>query len=185
MRPTTAHILNGCPTALTQVRPSGPLLTRPDSFKYVWRASKRAAGFKSVPNILYQEPMRAEGPKERPTTHSSSSTMCSDAESAKAAPTMAQVYIPTSWSIVIRLLYSNLWVLAKCLEFCGVPYMVLPYLASFFSITGCRVFLEPSPGNMRTRNWKPYVVRINAQKLPFLQYLIFAACVYISESKLY
>ena len=60
--------------------------------------------------------MRAEGPKERPTTHSSCSTMCSDAESAKAAPNMAQIYItPTSWSVVIRLLYSNLWVLAKCL----------------------------------------------------------------------
>ena len=62
----------------------------------------------------------AKGPKERPTTHSSSSTMCSDAESAKAATNMAQVYItPISWSVVIRLLYSNLWVLAKCLEFYG------------------------------------------------------------------
>ena len=45
---------------------------------------------------------------------------------------MAQVYTtPTLWSVVIiRLLYSNLWVLAKCLEFCGVPYMVLPCFAS-------------------------------------------------------
>ena len=70
--------------------------------------------------MLYQEPIRAEGPKEHPTMHSSSSTMCSDAKSAKAAPNMAQVYItPTPWSVVI---YSNFWVLAKCLEFCGVPY---------------------------------------------------------------
>ena len=35
--------------------------------------------------------MRAEGPKERPTTHSSSSTMCWTAKSAKAAPNMGQV----------------------------------------------------------------------------------------------
>ena len=27
--------------------------------------------------VSYQEPMRAEGPKERPTTHSSSRTMLS------------------------------------------------------------------------------------------------------------
>ena len=38
-----------------------------------------------------QEPMRAEVPKERPTTHSSSSTMCWAAKSAKAAPNMAQI----------------------------------------------------------------------------------------------
>ena len=45
--------------------------------------------------------MRAGGPKERPTTHSSSTTMCSEAKGAKAAPNMAQVYItPTSWSVV-------------------------------------------------------------------------------------
>ena len=35
--------------------------------------------------------MRAEGPKERPTTHSSSSTMCWTAKSARAAPNMAQL----------------------------------------------------------------------------------------------
>ena len=35
--------------------------------------------------------MRAEGPKERPTMHSSSSTMCWTAKSARAAPNMAQV----------------------------------------------------------------------------------------------
>ena len=73
--------------------------------------------------------MKAEGPKERPTTHSSSTTMCSDQECKSSTPNMAQVYTtPTSWSVVIRLLYSNLW--AKCLEFCGVPYMVLPCFAS-------------------------------------------------------
>ena len=33
--------------------------------------------------------MRAEGPKERPTTHSSSSTMCWSAKCAKAAQNMA------------------------------------------------------------------------------------------------
>ena len=36
--------------------------------------------------------MRAEGPKERPTTHSSiGSTVCWTAKSARAAPNMAQV----------------------------------------------------------------------------------------------
>ena len=74
--------------------------------------------------------MRAEGPKERPTTHSSSSTMCWTAKSAKAAPNMAQVeevYITSTLGSVVRPL---LWVLdAKCLEFCGVPYMVLQCLA--------------------------------------------------------
>ena len=33
--------------------------------------------------------MRAEGPKERPTTHSSSSTMCLDEECKVAAPNTA------------------------------------------------------------------------------------------------
>ena len=36
--------------------------------------------------------MRAEGPKERPTTHSSSSTMCWSAKCAKAAQNMALYY---------------------------------------------------------------------------------------------
>ena len=35
--------------------------------------------------------MRAEGPKEHPTAQNSSSTMCSDAKSANAAPNMVQV----------------------------------------------------------------------------------------------
>ena len=35
--------------------------------------------------------MRAEGPKERPTTRSSSSTVCWTTKSARAAPNMAQV----------------------------------------------------------------------------------------------
>ena len=66
--------------------------------------------------------MRAEGRKGRPTTHSSSSTMCWTAKSAKAAPNMAQVeevYItPTLGSVVTRLLCI---LDAKCLEFCGLP----------------------------------------------------------------
>ena len=33
--------------------PSGQLLNGLDGFKYVWTALKRAAGFESVPNILY------------------------------------------------------------------------------------------------------------------------------------
>ena len=48
--------------------------------------------------------MRAEGPKERPTTHSSSGTMCWPAKNTKTAPNMAQVeevYItPTLWGVV-------------------------------------------------------------------------------------
>ena len=58
--------------------------------------------------------------------------MCLDQECKSSTPNMAQVYTtPTLWSVVIiRLLYSNLWVLAKCLEFCGVPYMVLLCFAS-------------------------------------------------------
>ena len=35
----------------TALNPSGRLLNRPDGCKYVWTALKRAAGFKSVPNI--------------------------------------------------------------------------------------------------------------------------------------
>ena len=35
--------------------------------------------------------MKTEGRKEHPTTHSSSSTMCSDTKSAKAVSNMAQV----------------------------------------------------------------------------------------------
>ena len=76
--------------------------------------------------------MRAEGPKERPTTHSSSSTicMCWTAKSAKAVPNMAQVkevYItPALGSVVTHLLCI---LDAKSLEFCGLPYMVLLCLA--------------------------------------------------------
>ena len=51
--------------------------------------------------------MRAEGPKECPTTHSSSSsTMCWSAKCAKAAPNMAQVeevYITPTLGSVVRL----------------------------------------------------------------------------------
>ena len=69
--------------------------------------------------------MRAEGPKERPTTHSSSSTTCSDAKSAKAAPNMAQVeevYItPTLWSVVMGLL---------CVLDVGVYYTLVAVLAT-------------------------------------------------------
>ena len=49
--------------------------------------------------------MWAEGPKERPTTHSSSSTMCWIAMCAKAAPNMAQVgevYIKPTLRSVVR-----------------------------------------------------------------------------------
>ena len=73
--------------------------------------------------------MRAEGPKERPTTYSSSSTtMCADAKSAKAAPNMVQVeevYITPTLGSVVRPPLD-----AKCLEFCCLPYMVLPCLVS-------------------------------------------------------
>ena len=58
--------------------------------------------------------MRAKGPKERPTTHSSSTTMCWTAKSAKAAPNMAQVeevYVtPTLGSVVTA--SSAYWMLS-------------------------------------------------------------------------
>ena len=39
-------------------------------------------------HILYQEHMRDEGPKERPTTHSSSSTLCWSTKCAKCILTL-------------------------------------------------------------------------------------------------
>ena len=49
---TTFVRTDGFEAVWTALNPSGRLLKRPDGFKYVWTALKRAAGFKSVPNIL-------------------------------------------------------------------------------------------------------------------------------------
>ena len=58
--------------------------------------------------------MSAEGPKECPTMHSSTSTMYSAAKSAKVAPNMAQVeevYITPTLGSVVRPPYAY-WMLS-------------------------------------------------------------------------
>ena len=52
--------------------------------------------------------------------------MCWTAKSAKVAPNMAQVEEVYVFGVLVR---PPLLLDAKCLEFCGVPYMVLLCLA--------------------------------------------------------
>ena len=74
--------------------------------------------------------MRAEGLKERPTTHTRNSTMCSDAWSAKTAPYMAQVV-----QCYVTVYITPVALVGKC-QPSSLPYMNLLRLVSEYIILG-------------------------------------------------